>query len=317
MTEAEEELQDEALGWVIRLRGEDASTLSPDFEEWVARSPAHRRAFDWAQAHFDDSEVLKDSEQFGVSRWRTRRRWIYAAAALAAALLVAYGLQSAPVGPFGASQAYAEGVRYATGHGDIRSFALADGSQITLDSDSRAVVAMSGGERRIRVDAGRLRIALGQGVPPIVVDAGAGAIRAEAGTVDIAYAAPGAVDVSLVEGRAELNAAAQTSLEVATTIRYAAVDGGGAQAVRPGADRRAWPSGWVSYHAIRLDALVADANRYARSSIHLDDPATAALSVSGRFNLTNTEAFVRGIAEVFDLRVTHRADGIHLASRKK
>src|SRR3546814_2889201 len=39
-----------------------------------------------------------------------------------------------------------------------------------------------------------------------------------------------------------------------------------------------WPDGWAEYRSIRLDRLVAEANRYAVLPIMIDDPATAARS---------------------------------------
>jgi transmembrane sensor len=83
--------------------------------------------------------------------------------------------------------------------------------------------------------------------------------------------------------------------------------------VAPTGDTRDWPTGWVEYRSISLDALVAQANRYAKVPIVLDDPSLASLQASGRFKLTDTEKFAARIAEPFGLRVSRRSGGIHLS----
>src|SRR3546814_9779043 len=57
------------------------------------------------------------------------------------------------------------------------------------------------------------------------------------------------------------------------------------------------------YRSIRLDRLVAEANRYAVLPIMIDDPATAAFEVSGRFHVSQTERFADRIASLFGLSV--------------
>src|SRR3546814_8736088 len=68
-----------------------------------------------------------------------------------------------------------------------------------------------------------------------------------------------------------------------------------------------WPDGWAEYRSIRLDRLVAEANRYAVLPIMIDDPATAAFEVSGRFHVSQTERFADRIASLFGLSEIGRA----------
>src|SRR3546814_11157201 len=79
--------------------------------------------------------------------------------------------------------------------------------------------------------------------------------------------------------------------------------------------RQDWPSGWVQHRSIRLDQLVAQANRYSGKPIILDDNATAALIASGRFQINKTDVFVERIAESLKLRISYRDDGMHLRKR--
>ena len=47
----------------------------------------------------------------------------------------------------------------------------------------------------------------------------------------------------------------------------------------------------------------------------IDDPATAALEVSGRFQISQTERFADRIASLFGLSVVPEADALHLRRR--
>jgi transmembrane sensor len=76
-----------------------------------------------------------------------------------------------------------------------------------------------------------------------------------------------------------------------------------------------WPDGWAEYRSIRLDRLVAEANRYAAAPIVIDESAIGEREVSGRFQISKTGPFAERIATLFDLRVERRADAIHLSRR--
>src|SRR3546814_1484849 len=79
--------------------------------------------------------------------------------------------------------------------------------------------------------------------------------------------------------------------------------------------RQDWPSGWVQHRSIRLDQLVAQANRYSGKPIILYDNATAALIASGRFQINKTAVFVERIAASIKLRISDCDTGLHLRKR--
>lgn len=76
-----------------------------------------------------------------------------------------------------------------------------------------------------------------------------------------------------------------------------------------------WTEGWAEYRSIKLGALVAEANRYAAVPIVIDDTDIAAREVSGRFHISQTEAFAERIAILFGLAIERRSDAIHLRRR--
>lgn len=319
------EIEDEAVGWFIKMRGDDADRLRGDFDAWVNASSEHRQAYDWAERHFSASEVLKTPAPLHGRQPQKRWGWLAAGAAAAAAVLLAINLNVPHPAPFASNelQGVHPGSPLATAHGEIRVFMLTDGSSVTLDSDSRVEVVMNDAERRLRLREGKARVNVAQERRPFVVEAGAGEVQADQAVFDIGFDRPGRIMVSLVSGTAAMRGLAQPAayytasrpLMTGKPMAYPATR------FRPYfiqdriIDDRDWPRGWAEYREISLAALVGEANRYAARPIVLDDPETGALKVSGRFKLTDTETFVSRTAELFDLAVSRRSDGTHLTQQ--
>lgn len=316
-------IEDEAVGWFIRMRGEDADQLRAEFDAWVHASPEHRQAYDWAERHFSASEVLKAPAR--SKRRQSRRHWGWlAAGAAAAAVLLAINLNTPLRAPIAnAPEAIQPGSSLSTAHGEIRIFRLTDGSSVTLDSDSRVEIAMNDTERRLRLLGGKARVAVARERRPFVVEAGGGAVEAEEASFDIGFNRPNRILVSLVSGKAAIRGLVQPAayyrvsqrLMMGRPMAYSAGSFHPSPFTGHIADDRDWPSGWVEYREISLAALVAEANRYAAHPVRLDDPEIGALRVSGRFKLTDTKTFVDRTAELFDLAVARQPDGTYLERR--
>lgn len=334
-------IREQARAWLVRLDRAEDPDISPEtkaetkaeFEAWLAASPEHRGEFEWIEKIYAGSERLKDSDKFGaipqdhVRRPRSRQwlMWGTAAAAAAAVLVIAFGAGGYP-GPFPSPSMSAQAaVPLITQRGEIRDFQLADGSTATLDTDSRVDVLMTDTERSLQLSQGRARFMVAPDSRPFRVRVGAGEVTASKGVIDVAYDEDRNVTVRIVSGDGAVGPASSKPNDV-----------GSAQSPREGemfayhaSDRRAvpvqpevaaslrqdWPSGWVEYRSIRLDKLIAEANRYAEKPIIVDDPATAALTASGRFRISQTDVFLERLAEVLNLSISHRSDGIHLRKR--
>jgi transmembrane sensor len=318
-------IEEEAVGWFVRMRGEDADRLHAEFEAWVNASPEHRKAYDWAERHFSASEILKTPAPSKIRQTKRHWGWLAAGTAAAATVLLAINLNPSFQPPIASNDPAGTetGSSLATAHGEIRIFRLTDGSSVTLDSDSRIEVAMNDTERRLRLLGGKARVAVARERRPFVVEAGAGAVETEEALFDIGFNRPNRVLVSLVSGKAAIHGLVQSAayyrvsqpLMMGRPMAYSAGSFDPSPFTGHIADDRDWPSGWVEYREISLGALVAEANRYAAHPVRLDDSETGALKVSGRFKLTDTETFVSRTAELFDLAVSRRYDGIHLTQQ--
>jgi transmembrane sensor len=198
----QEEIEDQAVQWFVIRRGENARGQQAGFEEWMAASPRHRDAYEWACAHFADAAVLKSSQRHGTPSRLKRGVW-------AASLVAAFGV-AVLLGRPSLDYAYPDGPvataksTYRTRHGEIRSFRLAGGSSLILDTASRAVLMSNGSERRIRLNEGKARLTVWRGELPIVLEAGPGAIRVADGVVDVSMANADRIEVDLVSGTGTL-----------------------------------------------------------------------------------------------------------------
>lgn len=314
-----------ARAWLIKMRGEDAGALRGEFEAWLLASADHVEAYRHAERRMSALALLKTSARHGTDHMAERRGrlrgWLpWGAAATAVALLIlAFGAGGAslPGQPGTASTARAA-EPLVTRRGEIRTFRLADGSHATLDTDSRLEVTLASNDRHIRLTKGRVRLSVARQSIPLQIDAGPGTATANDAELDIGVNEVGTVTMALRRGEAELRpdgkAGTATSLSLGQTLAYRR-DGrqqpatGLAASLPP-----SWPEGWAEYRSIRLDQLIAEANRYAVVPIIIDR-ASAALEVSGRFHISQTEAFAEQIARLFNLRVEPTADAIHLRRR--
>lgn len=323
--ERQEQIEEKAIKWFVKMRGEDAADLRGAFEDWLGEAPEHRRAYEWAEEHFGQSERLKDSKRlsrWGLSRPRT---WLVAGVGAAAVIALAVVLRPAdeitPADP-GPHVAQTDNPLQ-TRHGEIRTYNLSDGSKVTLDADSRVEVTMSEAERRLRLRQGKARFAVAADPRPFIVEAGSGTVETKQAVFDVGYGDREQVLVHLVSGKADIGAMTQPAvytvpprpLLARQPIRYPVGAFRPETVIDTSTDRRDWPDGWVEYRSVPLDVLIADANRYSDRPIIIDDAGTGDLRASGRFKLTDTETFVSRIAEVFDLKVSYKPGGIHIRGR--
>lgn len=315
-----------AQAWLIKMRGEDAGALRGEFEGWLLASADHGEAYRRAEHRMAALAVLKGSQRYGSSHAEARRGrvsgWLpWGAAATAIALLIVVigaGGASLPGQPGSASIARAA-EPLITQRGEIRTFRLADGSSATLDTDSRLDVAFGDGDRSVRLVKGRVRLSIAKQAIPLHIDAGRGAAIANDAEIDLSLDEAGTVSAALRRGEADVRADAKTgtatALSQGKTLTYRR-DGNLQLSTTQASDiPENWPEGWAEYRSIRLDRLVAEANRYAVIPIVIDDAASAALEVSGRFHLSETDAFAERIASLFGLRVERAAGAIHLRRR--
>lgn len=302
-----EEIDEIAARWVARMDS-DGWSAADDAElgKWCALDTRHSGALLQAQALWAalgsdaaDDDVLAFKEADGPEQARTiwSRRWMLGGSgALAASVAAAVLFRGS-------------GDSYATAVGEIRRVPLADGSTIAINTDSRVAVALADTRRAITLEKGEVWFQVAKDAKrPFVVEAGNVLVRA-VGTAFSVRRREGGADVIVTEGVVEawakgadgqkIRIAAGGMAFVADNAAVREVAAGSA-----GAERAlAWRTGKIDLAGTRVDAAIAEFNRYNMRKISLRDAALGAERVDGVFRTDDPTGFAQVIAGSFDVSV--------------
>lgn len=306
--------RDEAAAWFARLGNLSVSTQSlRDFREW-RQDPANDAAYQemesvWSKtgALANDPDVLRATEA-ALARnappdrlaW-IKRPWVGWTLALATLALSALGI----------ALVNARTPTYATAVGEQRLVRLADGSRIHLNTDSRVKVDFRKGERRLALTRGEAMFDVAHDAArPFIVNAGAASVRAIGTKFDVRRD-PAAVRVTLLQGSVRVRHDDQARAWTLAPNQQLTVTKTGAGTTRTtnAAATTSWTTGRLVFHETPLRAAIAEVNRYAEPKVQLDAENLGGRLVNGVFDVGDTDSFVRGVSNLFDLRVTTAADG--------
>jgi transmembrane sensor len=216
---------------------------------------------------------------------------------------------------------------YATPIGGLASVPMADGSQVTLNTDSQIRIALTDTERRVELGHGEAYFEVSKDAArPFVVRAGNKRVIA-VGTKFSVRREGNDIQVVVTEGKVRVEDRAAThnprvdgSADVFLTPGSIARAGDAGVLVQrktlPEAEQQlSWRSGILMFRDRSLGEAVAEFNRYNARKIVIREPAVAALKIEGNFRATNVEAFVRLLESGFPLRAETQADQIVLAAK--
>jgi transmembrane sensor len=239
--------------------------------------------------------------------------WRTVMMALAAALVLAvFATGVGGLWPFGAQPAKA--VALVSRIGEIRTVRLADGTVVTLDSDTALSGSVSSTGRSLRLLRGRARFAVAAGSSQsLIIESGAASVSGSDAVFDVGVG-DGVLSVGALRGSPEIrNAQASEHLTAgqAVTLR----DDGvlvGPRLLRASETR--WTTGMLSFENARLDDVVAAVNRYAAIKIVVEGDA-AELRFTGTIRPTRTDALAKMFAATFRLDLGHDPKGNYLLAR--
>jgi transmembrane sensor len=264
------------------------------------------------------AEVLDEDARGSGKAEAPRRRGRFFA--VAATLLVASGL--------GAYVALApHGDRYVTPVGGFASVPMADGSKVTLNTDSQIRIALTDTERRVELKHGEAFFEVSKDPNrPFVVRAGRERVIA-VGTKFSVRREGDDIEVVVTEGKVRVeNAAARQGARADGSADVFLTPGSIARAGESGVlvqrrtlpeaeEQLSWRSGVLMFRDQSLQEAVAEFNRYNERKIVIQDPAVASLKIEGNFRATNVEAFVRLLESGFPVRAEAQPDQIVLTAK--
>ncbi|PQZ95457.1 MULTISPECIES: FecR family protein [Pseudomonas] len=297
-----------ALAWLSLLHDQPSSGDQATFSQWLRADPAHAEAYSQAQVLWELSDgparKLADEDAFALQGYlnamttsrRTRvLRWSGALAMAACLLLmVSMGAGWQPsrwVDDFGAD--------YVTAPGEVKTFTLADQSQVTLDADSAIDVDFSHGERHIQLRRGAGFFQVTHTGQSFVVEAGSGEARV-LGTQFEVRLQPAGAEVTVLSGRVGVTPAKQGQQQILAAGQQVAYADGVAEPLHAvdSESRLAWREGWLNYYKAPLADVVKDLQRYYPGRILLLNEQLGARRVSGSFPSKDPQAVLKALQAV-------------------
>lgn len=211
------------------------------------------------------------------------------------------------------------GETYASEIGQIRRIALADGSELTLNTNTRTRVRFRDDERDIALQEGEALFKVAHDPSrPFIVRVNDVRVRA-VGTAFTVRVDDERVDVTVAEGVVEVwrDGTAVSAQRVTANHRVVIGSSGSRLDIEPidpqSLDRQlAWRNGMLVFAGEPLGVAAAEINRHSRNRLHIDDPALAAQSVVGIFRANDADAFASAAAATFDAEIVRTDEAIHL-----
>ena len=326
-------VEDIAAFWAVRLS--DPECTPEDryaFEAWKQKDPAHGEVFDRLQRgnafvdrHLADPEIQAMVEAARAETrppvWRQRG---VRQLALAASVVVAVGaavllsLNGGLLPSAGPSDTVA--VQYQTAIGERSTLTLSDGSVVTLNTNSRIDVDFSAEERFIRLGHGQAFFEVAKDIDrPFVVAAGNKRIVALGTAFDVWLDNDNGVQVTLVEGRVQVDAVPSVSpsrtagpavspvepIKLEPGERLVAKANFAPAVENTNADEAtSWRRGQLIFRDRPLADVVEEMNRYSTQQIVLDpdDSRVLEMQVSGVFNTGRASSFVTALETMHPLK---------------
>jgi transmembrane sensor len=285
----------EALRWFVRLRDDEVTEAERlAFESWRRQSSDHQAAWDrachvWAALAPVEKEIAQ-----------RRRR------AIGRRTVIGSGLGLLLAGAVGA-WSLRDGLLadFQTGTAQRRSFVLADGSGLELNSNSAVSEHFSLAERRLVLHHGEAFFTVAADrARPFVVEAGAGTVRA-LGTQFNIDLLDDLVTVTVAEHGVEiaLPGGATERLEAGWQLGYAQRRFAAAAQPIDLASAASWRNGRLVYHNVALRRVLRDFERQSGGVIVLMDDALASRTVSASFDIDRIDAALDTIVSSLPARL--------------
>ncbi|PHS28451.1 MAG: hypothetical protein COA84_01305 [Robiginitomaculum sp.] len=336
---AQRALEEKALHWHVRLHGGDATEADwLDFTSWLEAKPAHNDAYDVVALAWDDADDLPSALHietsnenvqqgnvvaFPMDRLRkavAAKPWAFGGgfgAAIAATLM----LLVAPV--YMAQNDAMDPTIYATAVGEQRIITLADGSTVTLNTDTSISVIMDKTSRRIDLQKGEAYFDVSHEKARSFTVAANSLRITDIGTrFDVRLNAESTL-VSVTDGIVEVEPMAQANggaknkkpavrlIEGQQAIHFS---NSAEITVQPfdSTQVTTWKQGYLVFKNNDLGHVVSELNRYFSTPLSLAQTDMASLHFSGILQITDQDRALRDLTALLSLTVAKTDTGITL-----
>ncbi|MCU9949396.1 FecR domain-containing protein [Pseudomonas sp. PDM13] len=287
----------QAVQWLVELQGGTPSRQRQDaWQRWRAADPEHERAWQRIESVNQGLRGLNTPSALAAldaPSSRSRRD----ALKLLTLLVIAGGgalavRESDPLLALRADQSTAVGER--------RKLTLADGSTLSLNTDSALDIRFDARQRLLHLRQGEMLVEAVEEARPLRVETPQGLILLHGGRLAVRLQESRS-QVSLFTGEAQVFSHGQRlALQPGQRLNLDARGSGAAQA----ADENsvAWINGMLVASAMRLGDFLAELGRYRHGRIGCD-PAIADLRLSGTYPLDHTDSILAMLPRTLPVEV--------------
>lgn len=302
------EVLEEAAEWLMRLsEGGLSDHERAEWERWKVSSPERDRA--WARAQLLQSKLGGLPPALAMSALDRPSHPERRAALGKLALLLA--VMPVGWGSWKLAQTQQWTADYRTRVGERREWVLADGSRITLNTDSAIDVLFDSQQRLVHLRAGEILVQTVQDASrPFLVSTGQGRMQA-LGTRFTVREWNARTHLAVLEGAVKVMLADNRQVAPLVVNAGQRTDFSAQQfaALTP-ADRNvsAWTQGMLMADNMRLADFVAELTRYRRGFVRYD-PAIANLRISGAFPIADTQRTLNMLVQTYPVRANGHLNG--------
>lgn len=202
---------------------------------------------------------------------------------------------------------------YETAIGQQRQTVLADGSRVTLNTDTALKVRFDGKIRRVELLRGQAFFDVAHdAAKPFIVAAGDTEVRAIGTRFDVRREAS-AVKVVLAEGRVLVQEAGFQTATWTLKPGQSVTTSANLQGERPVpvdvAVDTSWTSGQLTFRGTSLAQAIDEVNRYSRDKVVLGADTPADARINGIFPVGKPDEFVTAMTTLYGLHAERRKDG--------
>ncbi|MDP9009976.1 MAG: FecR domain-containing protein [Pseudomonadota bacterium] len=317
----------QAAVWVTDLHGpERCPELEAGVRRWLAEDHRHAQAFELATeawqrsanlpSHLPDQPRPLRPLAASVSKRNTRAARYTLAGAVTLTLLLA------------ATFYLLKDPSLSTGYAEQKTVDLTDGTQVTLNANSRVIIEYTDELRKVTLTQGEVLFNVTKHQRrPFVVVIGSRKVIALGTSFDVRREDKGerSFTVTLIEGRVAIEPLATPNVIPIESM-------GGITLLTPGERLHfaanvpdaldsppiekvtAWQHGQLIFEDTSIREAANEFNRYGKRRLTIDVSVSGKLRVGGVFRIGDPESFARAMANAYQLRIIESADDIKLTA---
>jgi len=229
--------------------------------------------------------------------------------------------------------------RYQTAVGEVRMVRLPDGSEISLNTDSKISVTLDKGQRLVTLERGEVFFDIAKDPSrPFNIDTGTRVIEVLGTQFNVRKRADeDVVQVAVVEGKVSVQARQKQSTAASAADANQAVEANvegpslllagyigsysdasevvSRDKTREVDSAQTWRRGVFRFDNERLEKVVREFNRYRTTKIEFGDATSSELRISGVFHLKDNHSILTALESTLPIEVQRQAGSIKIVQK--